>query len=105
AGAEPLRDAYQAVIRPFLASDRRATNCLSERVAADEWFADLKDRLDPAAHGIVDELERACERRRQFDRQAAVHGWLHSWLWVHLPLSAVLIALLVWHAVTAVIYW
>ena len=42
-------------------------------------------------HGVVDTLESLCDQRRQFDRQARLHSWLHGWLCVHLPLSVALL--------------
>jgi hypothetical protein len=47
----------------------------------------LKDRLRPEVHPVVDRLEDLCEQRRQFDLQARLHGWLFTWLGVHVALS------------------
>ena len=68
-------------------------------------FRDLRLKLDPAAHLVVDALEDLCERRRQFDEQASLHAWLHGWILFHLSFSAVLLVLLVWHVATAILYW
>ena len=49
----------------------------------------------------LNELQALCDLRRQFDIQARLHWWLHSWVWVHLPLSVALVGLLVAHIYTA----
>jgi hypothetical protein len=46
-----------------------------------------------------------CENRRQFDLQARIHGWLHGWLLVHVPVSVVLGLLLLIHVPVALWYW
>ena len=75
----------------------------SERRSA-QIFRDLKNRLDPAAHGVVDALAETCDQRRQFDRQALIHGWLHAWLLVHLPLSVGMFVLMLIHTYYALRY-
>ena len=66
---------------------------------------DLKTKLAPGAHETVDILESLCEQRRQLDRQAQMHFWLHSWLWLHLPLSVALVVLMLIHVWFALKYW
>jgi hypothetical protein len=44
----------------------------------------MRLKVNPAAHSVVDALEDLCERRRQLDEQARLHGWLHGWILVHL---------------------
>src|SRR5262249_12517116 len=105
AGTEPLRDYFEQVITPFLQHGTAVRSPLGVPVRAASDFRELRQKLNPAAHGTVDVLEELCDRRRLFDRQARLHFWLQNWLWVHLPLSVSLVILLVWHAVTAVIYW
>ena len=46
-----------------------------------------------------------CEERRQWDRQARLHFWLHNWLWVHFPLSVALVVLMFVHIWAALKYW
>jgi hypothetical protein len=49
-------------------------------------------------------MEELCERRRQLNVQRRLHFWLHNWLWLHLPLSLALLALLVGHVFWALRY-
>ena len=52
----------------------------------------------------LDELEALCRERRRLAEQERLHGWLHGWLLLHIPLSAALLVLGVAHAVTALYY-
>ena len=48
---------------------------------------------------------RGRSERRQFDEQVRLHDRLHAWVGLHLCLSALLVVLLLGHAVTAPLYW
>jgi hypothetical protein len=100
-----LRRYFRTTIGPFLRHGRAAGSPLTARRRAEDEFRDLRGRVNPAAHPIVDLLERLCDRRRQLDHQARLAYFLSAWVTVHLVLSAVLLVLLIWHTVTAIIYW
>jgi hypothetical protein len=102
---EPLRHYYRDIIDPYLQTEATSRSRLRLRARLKSDFNDLRLRINPDAHPVVDALEHLCERRRQFDEQAQLHGRLHSWILTHLSMSAALLVLLVWHAVTAVLYW
>jgi hypothetical protein len=104
-GTATLSRYFLDVIDPFLRPGRSARSTLDSRSRSAEEFRDLRRKLSPEAHGVVDALEALCERRRQLDEQARLHSWLHNWLLVHVPLSLTLVVLLVWHTISAVIYW
>ena len=53
-------------------------------------------------HPDVEQLQGWCDERRQLDLQTKYQHWLHGWLFVHAPVSFVLLALTVWHVVIAV---
>jgi hypothetical protein len=93
-----LRDTFYTRIAPYLEFGTRHGNRLNQPSQAKRLFEMLRQQLDAAAHDVVDALEGLCEQRRQFDVQARLHFWLHSWLWVHVPLSAALLVLLLVHA-------
>ena len=57
----------------------------------------------PLSHSI-DRLERLCVERRQLGEQARLHFWLHVWLFLHIPITVVLLVLGTIHAVMSV-YW
>ena len=105
AGSEPLRAFYQATLSAFLRQGSASGLPLGSPTKAAGYFQDLRTHLDPAVHGVVDALEGLCTQRREFDTQARLQFWLHNWLWVHLPLSAALVILMVVHVVVALKYW
>ena len=103
AGAELVREAFEKVVRPYLAGLTRPGEL---RVAdrAGRYFADLHAALPEAGRPLARELEEVCRLRRQFDAQLRLQWWLHSWVWVHLPLSVALVGLLVVHIYVALRY-
>jgi hypothetical protein len=108
---EPIADTgalwryFRGTIGPFLRDGGAAGSPLMARRRAEDEFRDLRGRVNPAAHSVVDLLEQLCDRRRQLDRQARLAFYLGAWVTVHLALSGMLLLLLAWHAVTAVVYW
>ena len=103
--SEVLRQKFYATIQPFLGHGPQFKSRLSNRNRSAEFFQQLRAVLDPEAHPVVEAIEECCEQRRQFDLQARLHWWLHSWLWVHLPLSMALLVLMFVHVYVALKYW
>ncbi|HEV3167291.1 MAG TPA: hypothetical protein VGZ22_25000 [Isosphaeraceae bacterium] len=104
-GSEPLRLFFKQVVSPFLQGGSVAGSPLRSASRSAALFRDLRTKLDPAAHGAVEMLEVLCDQRRQLDVEARLHLWLHGWLWVHLPLTAVLLVLMFVHIWMALKYW
>lgn len=104
-GTEGLRNFFAERIRPYLLYGDRADSPLRYPARAAGLFLNLRTLLPPAAHEAVAALEGACDQRRELDRQARLHFWMHNWLWIHLPLAAALIVLMVIHTVVAIQYW
>jgi hypothetical protein len=102
--ADPLRALYREEVEPYLKAGRTSGSALRSASRAAGLFADLAARA-PTAGTTVRRLEELCAARRQYDRQARIHVWLHNWVLVHLPLSVALTVLLGAHAVTALKYW
>ncbi len=100
-----LRRYFRSTIAPYLREGASSGSPLAARRRAEDELRDLRGRINPKAHGIVDLLEQLCDRRRQLDRQARLAFYLQAWVTVHLALSAALLLLLLWHAATAVLYW
>ena len=95
--SEALRVFFRKELRPYLEKGARSQSPLQQRNRAVVMFRELRTRLSPEAGEVVDALENCCDQRRQFDVQARLHWWLHSWLCIHLPLSVALIALMFAH--------
>ena len=71
-------------------------DCLTEILSC-SWEA--VPRLIPDERPLIEQtLKELCDQRRQWDRQARMHFWLHAWLTVHVPLSVSLVILTVTHA-------
>lgn len=104
-GGERLGDFFDRQVEPFMRGQSPATSPLQSPVRARPLFEDLRTQFGAEGRPIVDALERLCEQRRQFDMQRRLHGWLHGWLVVHVPLSAALLILMFMHAVAALKYW
>lgn len=103
--AEPLREFFRAQVRPYLQHGSSSGSALHHANRSAVLFQDLKIKLAPAAHQALAALEGLCAQRRQLAVQARLHFWLHSWLWVHLPLSAALVLLMFVHIWAALKYW
>ena len=65
-----------------------------------EHFGGRVEPLRP----VVEELQLACDERRQLFSQTTIHGWLHGWLCIHVPLSVTLLVLGVLHVIMSVYY-
>ena len=83
---------------PYLRAQRGKKHRLGDAREADEIFRLLKLRVDEVYRPRVDEMRRWCEERRLTDTQVRMQYWLHGWLFVHVPLSFLLLLMTVWHA-------
>ena len=104
-GTLPIRRAFATEIRPYLLDGAASGAAIAQPHVAARTFATLRAASPSAAANLIDRLEQACERRRQFDLQARLHHWLHGWLLVHVPLSVALGVLLAIHIPVALLYW
>ena len=104
-GTAALPQFFEMSLEPFLREGPAGRTPWRSAARAALDFRELRLRIHPDAHAVVDLLEALCERRRQLAREEWLQFWLQSWLWVHLPLSVSLIILLVWHVGTVFIYW
>ena len=96
----PLREFYLAEMRPFVQSPRRS-HPLADATAAAAMFAKVRPLVPAALHPAIADLENICEEERQLLRQERMHGWLHAWLIVHVPLSFALMVFAVIHVFMA----
>lgn len=65
---------------------------------------EIREIMPVELHGLLDGLTSIFEERRQLDWQWYIHGWLHGWLLVHVPMSVLLLVLATAHAVISVWY-
>jgi hypothetical protein len=103
-GSGPLLKFYLAEVRPFLAAADPGAMPLANTSRRAAVFEQVRIMLPEALHGAVDQLAVFCEERRQLALQARMHVWLHSWLFIHIPLSVALLVLTGAHIVSALWY-
>jgi hypothetical protein len=106
AGVDPqleLARFYVGAVRPYLA-DSGGDGALGNSREAQLLFERARERLPYEAGPMLDVLERRCDERRRLQLQARLHGLLHGWLRVHLPLSGALLVLVILHVLTALYY-
>lgn len=95
---EMLAGFIQQRLLPYLRARRGEKYRLGQAREADEIFRHLKLRVDEMYRSRVDEMRRWCEERRLTDAEVRMQHWLHGWLFVHVPLSFVLLLMTAWHA-------
>jgi hypothetical protein len=103
AGADdtaPLRDFYVKEMRPFVQAPSRK-HALADSVTAAGMFEKVRALAPASAAPAIADLESICEEERQLMRQERIHGLLHAWLIVHVPLSFALMVFAVVHIVMA----
>jgi hypothetical protein len=103
-GMEVLREFYVDAIRPFLAADSAGDCPLLNQSRSATIFSQFQQSIPTAGRNVLKQLESICDERRDLDKQARLHRWLHLWLFVHVPLSMSLLVLGVVHAVMSVYY-
>jgi hypothetical protein len=104
-GKAQLRAFYERDVRPFLAEPAPGRSPLLSPLQTELRFNRLRKLAGMEA---VDEqltkLAGLVEERRQLVDQERAHFWMHSWLLLHVPLSAALLVLGVAHAVWSLYY-
>jgi hypothetical protein len=103
-GSAPLKDFYLRRVRPFLNAHYAHTTPLANPPRGGAMFEQVRIILPETLHEVLDQLATYCEERRQLALQSRLHAWLHGWLFVHVPLSVVLLVLGIAHVVTALWY-
>lgn len=102
--AAALAQAFQRDLEPYLLTGRSSRQQLGSTARDAAYFATLRTLVAAEAWPAIDALAQLCAARRQLDQQRVWHVVLHGWLWLHLPLSAALVVLLVMHVVFALRY-
>jgi hypothetical protein len=98
-GSGPLKNFYIAEVQPFLDREFKAESKLSTDRGAIALFSHTRTLLPEPLHEILKDLESVCDERRQLALQTRMHHWLHSWEFIHVPLSYALLAMSLVHAI------
>ncbi len=100
-----IKEFYKSQVRPFLDGQYRRSSPLAHPLRAEAAFARVRGlALSPPLTEHVAQLEQFCEERRQLAEQERLWRWLHGWLFVHVPLSMVLLVLGLAHVVVSLEY-
>lgn len=102
--AAVLSEKMRCDVVPFLTDGKLQSGVLGTRQRNQWYFADLRESV-PAAADYLTKFEQLCERRLQLNMQQKLHYWLHNWAWLHLSLTIMLLALLVCHIVSALLFY
>jgi len=101
AAYQRLQQFYLQEVKPFLHDQE---SLLSSRQMTQGMFDQMRKMVPEHFLSVCDDLERMVEERRQLPQQARLHHWLHGWLYVHVPLSIVLLFLVAVHAFVSIRY-
>lgn len=106
AGSEAaLLEFLERQILPYLAAHRGDRFRLGDHRFAEDMFRFVKLRVTEAYRARVEEIQAWCDERRMLDLQVKLHHWLHGWLFIHAPISFLLLMLTVWHAFVTLFYY
>lgn len=92
-------------VLPYLAARRGDRFRLGTNRYSEEVFRFVKLRVSETYRARVEEIQAWCDERRMLDLQLKLQHWLHSWLFVHVPISFLLILLTAWHAYVTLFYY
>ncbi len=95
---------YWQQLAGFLEPDASRQHELANPTLASARLSRLKDTVPEPLRPVVEELQLACDERRQLFSQTTIHNWLHGWLCVHVPLSITLLVLGILHVIMSVYY-
>jgi Ca2+/Na+ antiporter len=111
-GPAPDRESEEALIGfldqqvlPYLRSGRGRNLGLGKTQFSDDAFRFVKLHVALPYRSLVEEIQSWCDERRMLDLQIKLHHWLHGWLFVHVPLSFLLLILTGWHAFVTLFYY
>ena len=103
ADSEPLRLFYLKQVRPYLMGKGR-TGTLANPVNTSSMVDTVCRQLPEPLRESARDLGAIAAERRDLATQRSVHLWLHTWLLLHVPLTAALFVLLAAHVWWAVRY-
>jgi hypothetical protein len=100
-----LLDFLDRQILPYLAAHRGDKFRLGDHRFSQDMFRFIKLRVTEAYRTRVEEIQAWCDERRMLDLQVKLHHWLHGWLFIHAPISFLLLMLTAWHAFVTLFYY
>jgi hypothetical protein len=89
----------------YLAAKRGDRLRLGNARFSEDTFRFVKLRVTEGYRNRVEEIQGWCDERRMLDLQAKLHHWLHGWVFIHAPVSFLLLMLTMWHAFVTLFYY
>jgi hypothetical protein len=93
-----LVDFIDRQVLPYLRAGDGNRRRLGNRRYSDDVFRMVKLRVAAEYSPQVEQIQAWCDQRRMLDVQTRLQHWLHGWLFIHVPLSYLLIFMTAWHA-------
>ncbi|MEY2545831.1 MAG: hypothetical protein QOG48_948 [Verrucomicrobiota bacterium] len=100
-----LLDFLDRQVLPYLSLNRGERHRLGKARFSQDTFRYVKLRITEAYRDRVEEMEAWCEERRMLDLQTKLHHWMHGWLFIHAPISFLLLLLTLWHAYVTLFHY
>ena len=100
-----LFDFLDRQILPYLRAKRGEGHRLGNARFSEDTFRFVKLRITEPYRDRVEEIQGWCDERRMLDLQIKLHHWLHAWLFIHAPVSFLLLMLTFWHAFVTLFYY
>ena len=100
-----LAEFLEEQVLPYLSARRGDRLRLGNTRYAEDFFRLVKLRVAETYRSRVEEIQAWCDERRMLDLQLKLQHWLHGWLFVHVPISFLLILLTACHAYVTLFYY
>jgi len=100
-----LVDFLDRQVLPYLRSKYASKAGLGNARFSEDAFRFVRLNVTVPYRRLVDEIQVWCDERRMLDVQTTLHHWLHTWLFVHVPFSFLLVLLTAWHAFVTLFYY
>ncbi len=92
---------FKEQLHPYLLAGKKSKSMLKSEPKCASIFRQIKSLFPDVIHPQIQELQELCDLRRALDRQKNYHWWLHSWLYLHLPLSISMFIVMLLHIAVA----
>jgi hypothetical protein len=93
-----LVDFIDRQVLPYLRAGDSNRRRLGNPRYSEDIFRMIKLRVAAEYSPHIEEIQAWCDQRRMLDVQTRLQHWLHGWLFIHVPLSYLLIFMTAWHA-------
>lgn len=93
-----LVDFIDRQVLPYLRAGDSNRRRLGNPRYSEDIFRMIKLRVAAEYSPHIEAIQAWCDQRRLLDVQTRLQHWLHGWLFIHVPLSYLLIFMTAWHA-------